>query len=140
MFSIARHSLLLLSIVLLSVVTVSAQDPIDLWKNFDFSENAIKQSDIQKLNIWDLKLMRGLVFGRHGRIFKDADIKNYLEAQVWYQPDPEFKNSMLNDTERRNLDLIRIADVAAETERLDAELLELRGSLLAALGVPGAED
>jgi hypothetical protein len=90
----------------------NAQEPIDLWKNFDFSENAIRQADVQKLTIWDLKLMRGLVFGRHGRIFKDADIKNYLESQPWYQPNAEFRNSMLNETERRNLDVIRIAEAS----------------------------
>ena len=110
MFSISRVALL--SLIVLFAIPVYAQDPIDLWKNFDFSQNTIKQSDVQKLNIWDLKLMRGLVFGRHGRVFKDADIKNYLEAQPWYQPNPEFKNSMLNDTERRNLDLIRIAEAS----------------------------
>jgi YARHG domain len=111
-FRISRYSLLLLPLLLISVVTVSAQDPIDAWKNFDFSQNTIKHADVQKFDIWDLKLMRGLVFGRHGRIFKDADIKTFLEAQPWYQPNPEFKNSMLNQTERRNLDLIRIAEAA----------------------------
>ncbi|HEU4766675.1 MAG TPA: YARHG domain-containing protein, partial [Pyrinomonadaceae bacterium] len=87
-------------------------DPMDAWKNFDFSSNTIKQSQVQPLTIWELKLMRGLVFGRHGRIFKDTDIKVFLEAQPWYQPSAEFKNSMLNDTERRNLDLIRIAEAS----------------------------
>jgi hypothetical protein len=108
----SRRSLLVLTLLAITSLVAKAQDPIDLWKNFDFSQNAIRQSDVQKLSIWDLKLMRGLVFGRHGRVFKDADIKNYLEAQPWYQPNAEFKNSMLNETERRNLDLIRIAEAS----------------------------
>ena len=112
MFSASRLSLLLLGLLVFSSVPAIAQEPIDLWKNFDFSQNAITQSDIQNLSIWDLKLMRGLVFGRHGRIFKDADIKNYLETRPWYQPNPDFKNSLLNDIERRNLDLIRIAEAS----------------------------
>jgi hypothetical protein len=111
-FSASRLPLFLLGLFLVSSFSVQAQEPIDLWKNFDFSENAIKQADVQKLTIWDLKLMRGLVFGRHGRIFKDADIKNYLESQTWYQPNAEFKNSILNETERRNLDVIRIAEAS----------------------------
>jgi hypothetical protein len=111
-FSGSRRPLLLLAMLAILPVVASAQDPIDLWKNFDFSQNAIKQSDVQKLNIWDLKLLRGLVFGRHGRVFKDADIKNYLEAQPWFQANPEFTNSLLNDTERRNLDVIRIAEAS----------------------------
>ena len=60
----------------------------------------------------DLKLMRGIVFGRHGRIFKDAEIRTYLEAQDWYKPNPDFQNSMLKATENRNLDLIRVAEAS----------------------------
>lgn len=112
MLSASRRPLLALAILAIVAVVARAQDPIDLWKDFDFSQNVMKQSDVQKLNIWDLKLLRGVVFGRHGRIFKDADIKNYLEAQSWYQPNAEFKNSMLNENERRNLDLIRIAEAS----------------------------
>ena len=56
--------------------------------------------------------MRGLIFGRHGRVFKDPEIKSFLEEQSWYKASDEFANSMLNDTERRNLDLIRIAEAA----------------------------
>lgn len=112
MFSPSRLPLFLLGLLLVSAFTAKAQDPVDLWKNFDFSENLIRQADVQKLTISDLKRIRGLVFGRHGRIFKDVEIKDYLEAQPWYQPNAEFKNSMLNETERRNLDVIRIAEAS----------------------------
>ena len=108
----SRHPLLLLTLIAVCSVTVLAQDPIEQWKNFDFSRNTIKQAQLQPLTIWELKLMRGLVFGRHGRVFKDTDIKTFLDAQPWYQPSAEFNNSMLNDTERRNLDLIRIAEAS----------------------------
>lgn len=109
MFRASRPALLLL---ILCAITAQAQDPMDAWKNFDFRKNTITQAQLQKLELWDLKLMRGLVFGRHGRVFKDAEIKAYLENQPWYKPNPEFNNSMLNETERRNLDLIRIAEAA----------------------------
>ena len=111
MFSISRP-FLILTLIVVSAFTAIAQDPMEEWKKFDFSKNAIKQMQIQKLETWDLKLMRGLVFGRHGRVFKDAEIKQFLEAQDWYKPNPDFTNSMLNDTERRNLDMIRIAEAA----------------------------
>lgn len=111
MFSISRP-LLILTLIVFSAFIAVAQDPMDAWKDFDFRKNAIKQTQIQKLATWDLKLIRGLVFGRHGRVFKDADIKQYLEAQDWYKANADFTNSMLNDTERRNLDMIRIAEAA----------------------------
>ena len=103
---------LLLTLIVLTCVNVSAQDVMDRWKDFDFAKTAIKPAQIQPLELEDLKLLRGIVFGRHGRVFKDADIKSYLEAQTWFKSNPDFNNSMLNDTERRNLDLIRIAEAS----------------------------
>src|ERR1044072_9053577 len=106
-----RHFLLFALIGLLSV-TASAQDTIDGFKDVDFSKTSLKQVQVQKLAMEDLKLLRGIVFGRHGRVFKDGEIKSYLEEQSWYKPNPEFNNSLLNDVERQNLDLIRIAEAA----------------------------
>jgi hypothetical protein len=105
-------SLGVLALVLFASFAVQAQDTMDAWKDFDFRNNSIKQAQVQTLELYDLKLLRGLVFGRHGRVFKDAEIKSFLETQSWYKPNTEFKNSMLSETERRNLDVIRIAEAA----------------------------
>src|ERR1044071_8719187 len=104
-----RYSLLLILIGFLSL-TVRAQDTMDALKGLDFGKTSLKQAQVQKLDIYDLKMLRGVIFGRHGRVFKDGEIKGYLEQETWYKPNPDFQNSMLNDTERRNLDLIRIAE------------------------------
>src|SRR6185295_7048956 len=37
-------------------------------------------------------------------------INQYLKTRNWYKPDENFQNSALNDTERKNLDVIRIAE------------------------------
>ena len=107
-----RKVVLLLAVIAVVSFTANAQDPLEPWKSFDFSRKSIKPAQIQKFEIHELKLLRGLVFGRHGRVFKDSVIKFFLEEQPWYKPNPEFSNSMLNDTERRNLDVIRIAEAA----------------------------
>src|SRR5262249_55066561 len=96
----------------LITLRVHGQDAMDSWKDFDFSKTAITQSQIHPLALQDLKLLRGIVFGRHGRVFKDADIKFFLEGQSWFKANPSFSNSMLNNTERQNLDLIRIAEAS----------------------------
>ena len=103
---------LLLALITATSFGVFAQDTMDGLKELDFSKTSIKQTQVQPLEMEDLKLLRGIIFGRHGRIFKDNDIKAYLEEQSWYKPNSEFKNSMLNDTERRNLDVIRIAEAS----------------------------
>jgi hypothetical protein len=80
------------------------------WEAFDFAAKKIGPADIRQLSIDDLKLVRGVVFGKHGRIFKDPDIRRYLESRSWYKADANFQNSVLNDTERQNLDVIRIGE------------------------------
>ena len=102
----------LLALIAFSSFTAFAQDTIDALKDLDFGKTSLKQAQVQKLETWDLQLLRGVIFGRHGRVFKNGEIKSYLDEQSWYKPNPDFTNSMLNDTERRNLDLIRIAEAS----------------------------
>ena len=108
-----RPAVALVAILLISsVFAAHAQDGMDRWQKFDFATTTLKPADIAKVSLEDLKLMRGLVFGRHGRVFKDQDIRVYLEAQSWFKPNHDFKNSMLNAIENRNLDLIRDAEAS----------------------------
>ncbi len=106
------RSLILFVLLLTAPLSVQAQDTMQRWQNFDFTKTNLKPADVARVPLEDLKLMRGIVFGRHGRIFKDAEIRIYLEAQDWYKPNADFNNSKLNDTERRNLDVIRTAEAS----------------------------
>lgn len=68
-------------------------------------------ADVSNKSLADLRLMRGEVFGRHGRIFgADKDIDRYLRAQSWYKPDRDYTNDALTAEDRANLDLIREAE------------------------------
>src|SRR4029078_2067789 len=100
------------AVLLAFTLTANAQDSMERWQTFEFAKSALKSADIATVPLEDLTLMRGIVFGRHGRVFKDATIKTYLQAQDWYKPNPDFQNSMLNGTERNNLDLIRVAEAS----------------------------
>src|SRR3954462_3954698 len=80
------------------------------WETFDFAGQSLKSADAAALEEWELKLVRGIVFGKHGRVFKDPEIRRYLESRPWFKADPNFQNSSLNDAERQNLDVIRIAE------------------------------
>ena len=104
-----RRALAALALALLAAAPGAAQDSEGFKKleGVDFSKQALKREQLGELELWDLKLLRGLVFGRHGRVFKDRDIQGYLKEQAWYKPDPNFTNAALNETERANLDLIR---------------------------------
>jgi hypothetical protein len=117
MKSPSNFARLLLPVLLLAFVSTfsvaQAQDEypaVKDWENFDFARKTIAPADIAALSIDDLKLVRGIVFGKHGRVFKDADIRRYLESRSWYKANANFQNSALNDTERSDLDVIRIAE------------------------------
>ena len=60
------------SLMIQSQVSVHAQDNLKPWEAFDFATQPVKTADLNNLQLDDLKFLRGIVFGRHGRIFKDA--------------------------------------------------------------------
>ncbi|HEV2904700.1 MAG TPA: YARHG domain-containing protein, partial [Pyrinomonadaceae bacterium] len=107
------RSLISLLLLLAAFSVTSAQEDypeMKQWESFDFASKRISAADVARVTPENLELMRGVVFGKHGRIFKDWEIKSYLQSRDWYKPNPNFTNSALNDTERDNLDVIRIAE------------------------------
>ncbi len=84
------------------------------FEKVNFAKTRLTKARIAKLKVDedgdDLALLRGVVFGKHGRIFKERPIQDYLEKQAWYKPNAKFSNSVLTPIERSNLDLIRLAE------------------------------
>lgn len=110
---ILRTILPLIVIIFTASFAAHAQDEyaaVSKWESFDFAGKSITTADINPLALEDLKLVRGIVFGKHGRVFKDFEINRYLTSRSWYKADPNFDNNKLTDTERKNLDVIRIAE------------------------------
>jgi hypothetical protein len=88
------------------------------WDKFDFTKKKVTKAQLAKLHYEsgdietydELAIVRGILFGKRGRVFKERTIQDYLEKQQWYKPNKNFKNSMLTPIERANLDLIRMAE------------------------------
>lgn len=84
------------------------------WDKFDFTKKRITKAQLAKVAsdgiVNELALLRGIVFGKRGREFKERSIQNFLETQTWYKPNPKFTNTVLTRIERDNLDLIRMAE------------------------------
>jgi len=122
----SKLSVLLIAIVFLAAGTFAQE--IDLaaranrWKDFnknafekmDFSKIRLTRTKIAKLkeddNADDFALLRGVIFGKHGRVFKERSIQEYLDKQAWYKADPKFSNNALTPLERTNLDFIRLVE------------------------------
>jgi len=113
--TILRTALPILFLLASVSLVANAQDDyasMKSWEGFNYAAKTLTPADIKPLTIDDLKLVRGIVFGKHGRVFKDPDIRRFLETRSWYKADPNFSNSALNETERHNLDVIRIGEAA----------------------------
>ncbi len=85
--------------------------------NFDkvnFAKTRLTKARLKKLKeddtADDFALLRGVIFGKRGRIFKERSIQDYLEKQPWYKPNRNFSNAVLTPIERANLDLVRITE------------------------------
>jgi YARHG domain-containing protein len=114
--------------VILILAACSFAQPVDpearaaRWKTFnkhgfekiDYSKTKLTRLRVANLHeddsADDFALLRGVIFGKRGRIFKERSIQAYLENQAWYNPDKNFTNSVLTPVERTNLDLIRIIE------------------------------
>ena len=133
------RALLPLLLLLSTAIVAQAQDEyasLKKWESYNFGAQTIAPADLSGLEIYDLKLVRGIVFGKHGRVFKDPDIRRFLESRTWYKVDSNFQNSSLNDTERANLDVIRIAEAKSHetVEPGDMRLYQTRALTRKKLG------
>ena len=84
------------------------------WHAFDFTKKTVAKTELAKLKtdgaVSELELLRGVVFGKRGRIFKERNIQDYLVKQSWYKPNKNYDNKILSANERRNIDSIREAE------------------------------
>jgi len=123
-----RRHLLLLFFLVAVVATPALSQEVDIaarnarWKQFntynfdklDYSKAKLTRLKIAKLkedeNADDYALLRGVIFGKRGRIFKERSIQEYLDKQPWYKANKNFSNSVLTPGERANLDFIRLVE------------------------------
>ncbi len=86
------------------------------------SNEPITEEMVSGLFVEDLRVLRNEIYARHGRVFKDKELQKYFAAQPWYQPNPDFKDDMLSETEAKNLAII------AEVEKISvSKLAEVEG-------------
>jgi hypothetical protein len=107
-----RPGTLLLALATVVGSAVQAQQAIRGWEVFDFAHRRLRPTQLNSLDLDDLRRLRGIVFGRHGRMFKEHDIQEWLESRPWYHRNPHFANPDLTSIERANLDVIRGAEAA----------------------------
>ena len=68
--------------------------PMFYWNDENYPD-----LDISKLNKNDLRLLRNLIYAKHGYQFKSEDLKQIYENFDWYKVNPNFKESSFNEKE-----------------------------------------
>jgi hypothetical protein len=66
----------------------------------------LTEEDVADMDIQDFKIMRNEIYARHGYSFKDKELRNYFDQQLWYMPMSIDVREELTEIEAKNIDLI----------------------------------
>src|SRR5439155_20961371 len=78
-----------------------------------FQLNALSDSMLADLSLYDLRVLRNEVYARHGRRFQTPWLKEYFAHEPWYHPRASYSDSALSEIEKANIKVI----VATEAQR-----------------------
>jgi hypothetical protein len=114
----------------------------DRWEQFDYASKSVTTATLDSLPLITLQHIRGIIFGRHGRIFEDTTLQHWLASRPWYHPDTSFTNASLWPREKENLDLVREAEAKKHTqiETGDMRFYQNRVITTAMLGTHSPQD
>lgn len=74
------------------------------------SQVRLTRMDVINLSGSQLRIAKNEIYARHGRCFQDDELQQYFSACSWYEgtvPPEDFSESVLNETERANIQLIQ---------------------------------
>lgn len=65
-------------------------------------------NDIRYMDKGQIRVLRNSIYARHGRKFKDANLRAYFRTQSWYTPRyDEIPASRLNNYEKTNIQFLK---------------------------------
>lgn len=76
-----------------------------------------------------LRLARNEIYARHGRKFDAADLQEYFNSKSWYHAETspaDFKEDVLNEFEKKNLELIKTAESQLPDKEITDEGVTLK--------------
>ncbi len=74
---------------------------------------AMEKEDFADFPPLMIHVLKNQIYAMHGYIFKDEDLDNYFRGLLWYTPQytaEEFDDSVFNETERHNLEILAELD------------------------------
>jgi hypothetical protein len=78
-------------------------------------------ADLSGLTAAQLRLLRNTVYARYGRVFQDADLRQYFQSRGWYKPRNDYDEKKLTTNDRANVELLKaFEDNGGAAPRADA--------------------
>lgn len=74
----------------------------------------IESSELENIEIYNLRLLKNEIYARKGFVFSNKDFKDYFKKKTWYKPTNNNKLIKLSEIETRNVETIsqRISDIS----------------------------
>ena len=116
----------------LSVVLFSLNATAQLKDCATCATQIIKEQQISKLSIDELRFLTNDLYARKGYKFKDYEISNYFNEKTWYKPISDNSKIKLNAVEEQNVKLFqeRTTILKADREKLLEALRSLKAENL----------
>jgi hypothetical protein len=84
-------------------------------------DRQIVAKDLADLSRRDLRILRNMVYARHGRPFQSLVLQQYFGNMEWYKPDPAYSDSRLSALDKRNVQVIRSVEDSIGGPMTEAE-------------------
>jgi YARHG domain len=90
---------------------------------------ALNDSDIEGLSVYELRVLRNVHFARYGRKYEqEGQLGGYFYTRSWYKPSDSYNDNMITATDKANINLI----LAAEKSANSTEVVSVNNNTIAA--------
>lgn len=75
---------------------------------------ALTEKDLAELGLAELRVLRNIIFARHGRMFESPGLQRYFSSRSWYKANAAYTDDLLTDADRANLAVLAAAERQAK--------------------------
>lgn len=73
-------------------------------------DRPLAEADLAEMSRRDLRILRNMVYARHGRPFQSDILRMYFANMPWYTEDRAYTDARLTEADRRNIQLIQTVE------------------------------
>ncbi|MDH3975924.1 MAG: YARHG domain-containing protein [Deltaproteobacteria bacterium] len=83
--------------------SAARRSPLEDYRLLD---KLINVESIRNLSGRDLRILRNMIFARHGRPFVSEILQEHFGRMYWYKADPNYSDKKLTDIDRKNIKIV----------------------------------